>query len=902
VANQLTGDFDVVAQFSLPAVNRLLAAMHAIQRFPHSLSLRVDDIPQPPDRFRPPVFEIIDVLGESVANPRSIRLPELVSTQPPAAGSAFSRFDGIVNMVGGVFELPPFVPSQLRGRAQLQFSPPTLEIADAAASKITVRMQIKARYFADRNTPPAAEFAKGDLVLTTAVHQITSQVGNVVDIDLRSNAVQASFVPTWSSRVLSPEDQAGINLLIGNALKASVLPSNNALPSNIRSMKFKALAAGAAHAAAVLINTTSAPGNPATVTSVFLGGQDFAFGLGAETIKGALQPLLDEFTTKPIPDIKKYVGFPYYSTVTYKVTIFSAVVNPEPGRILITITGHADDNRWWAPSFDFTAKQAFGLQPDGSTANLVVGDLSFDTTSTLGLAEFIEGRIKSEVEKTRDAFLQQSDVVANVRQMLDADRNLGGFLRSLLTPARPDGQPQPAPLGVSMTYTAADITGAGVVLRGSVVVAALPPPHVEFDEMQVGNSGPVGGVTPSGTEYSGFKSWIPGGAITSYEWKRFGVTQPGFQDDKKFVLVPEEPGIVFGSLGSDETASRGTFHAFQPMCVTIRGTRLSASGPVSMQPVTASYCAFQWFPLFEVAADSVGLVPLVALTRPGSRGEVEVVGHAPAVRAEGRRARPNLIAHFGSGDNADQLQRLSEALKKSRRGNAPTAIVAVMTPDEMARTRHVAGVVYVDAQDGAWERVWRVKVAQRPATVVMNPAGHVVWQYDGEIDASAAADALRRVLGAGRMPPVTLVSTGARIGHAPPNFMFPHVAGSDLTLRKLIGRPVILVFWRSASAPSIEAARAVSTSPPNATWRNAVVLAVNDGESREIAEKAAAAANITATVVSDSGRAISRAYGITAWPTVVFLDARGVLREVRQGRGAVEGEPDILHGAPMAAR
>ena len=58
-------------------------------------------------------------------------------------------------------------------------------------------------------------------------------------------------------------------------------------------MKFKALA-GAQQAAAILINTTSAPGNPATLTGVFLGGQDFAFGVSAETIKAALQPLLDD--------------------------------------------------------------------------------------------------------------------------------------------------------------------------------------------------------------------------------------------------------------------------------------------------------------------------------------------------------------------------------------------------------------------------------------------------------------------------------------------------------------------------------------------------------------------------------------------------------------------------------
>ncbi|MDQ3242230.1 MAG: hypothetical protein M3Q09_00655 [Gemmatimonadota bacterium] len=45
MANDLTGDFDVVAQFAIPAVDRVLAAMHRIERFPHSIALRVDDNP-----------------------------------------------------------------------------------------------------------------------------------------------------------------------------------------------------------------------------------------------------------------------------------------------------------------------------------------------------------------------------------------------------------------------------------------------------------------------------------------------------------------------------------------------------------------------------------------------------------------------------------------------------------------------------------------------------------------------------------------------------------------------------------------------------------------------------------------------------------------------------------------
>ena len=46
MANDLTGDFDVVAEFSIPAANRVLAAMHRGKRFPHSMSTRVN-LPPP---------------------------------------------------------------------------------------------------------------------------------------------------------------------------------------------------------------------------------------------------------------------------------------------------------------------------------------------------------------------------------------------------------------------------------------------------------------------------------------------------------------------------------------------------------------------------------------------------------------------------------------------------------------------------------------------------------------------------------------------------------------------------------------------------------------------------------------------------------------------------------------
>ena len=44
MANELIGEFDLAAELSIPAVNRLFAAMHQAERLLHSVSARVDDL------------------------------------------------------------------------------------------------------------------------------------------------------------------------------------------------------------------------------------------------------------------------------------------------------------------------------------------------------------------------------------------------------------------------------------------------------------------------------------------------------------------------------------------------------------------------------------------------------------------------------------------------------------------------------------------------------------------------------------------------------------------------------------------------------------------------------------------------------------------------------------------
>src|SRR6266516_4391830 len=123
MANDLTGGFDVVAEFSIPAANRVLAAMHGRERFAHSFALRVDDNKLPgTDTSDPSIFGSFDSFGEaSIDHDRIPPRPRPGVFEP--AGTAFSLLDSIVNVdvSGATIKLPP---SHLQGRAQLQLSPP----------------------------------------------------------------------------------------------------------------------------------------------------------------------------------------------------------------------------------------------------------------------------------------------------------------------------------------------------------------------------------------------------------------------------------------------------------------------------------------------------------------------------------------------------------------------------------------------------------------------------------------------------------------------------------------------------------------------------------------------------------------------------------------------------------
>jgi hypothetical protein len=92
MANALTGDFDVVAQFSILAVDRILAAMHQTERFLHSISVRIDDNPhRGPIVNWPTVVGVVDSFGDAVANQQQVGKPNPFPGASAATDTIHSR-------------------------------------------------------------------------------------------------------------------------------------------------------------------------------------------------------------------------------------------------------------------------------------------------------------------------------------------------------------------------------------------------------------------------------------------------------------------------------------------------------------------------------------------------------------------------------------------------------------------------------------------------------------------------------------------------------------------------------------------------------------------------------------------------------------------------------------------
>jgi peroxiredoxin len=893
MANNLTGDFDVVAEFAVLAVDRLLAAMHQTGRFLHSISARVDDNPHPTRPGWPTFVGVVDSFGGAIANQRQVGTPNPFPGPSAASDAIYSRLGTLLNPDQMVATAGPVVPSHISGTVQLQIFPPTVVVPDASGTNLTVRMNVMARFFPDKDTAPLAQFVRGNLSITAPINKIVSGGVRVIDIDFRAGAAAINFTPSYSSQSLSTEDLVGINLCIQNALQTSFLPSSVTLPPSIADAQLKTLPG----VIAVLLDLNDHPSNPSSVTNVFLAGSDdFAFAVGREYLLNTMRLISDNILSQPIPPVTFSVDLEIWGVGTilhysYAIQLHTAIFDLQSGKIVLTITGHAGPAQHPPSDFNFTITVDFSLLPEGNTVELQMGNISVSTDSTLaGIVDFFTGDITNSVRDAVSAAISATSATSMVHTMFNADTNLGNFLNAQLNPA--DSSAQFQSQQVFLVYDSVNIETAGIVLHGSLLVFDWPAPYVEFEPVPPNTAvqSVVGSTAVRGTDYSALKTWIPGGTIAQYAWSVQGQEQayPFDVDPNRFVLLHSGQPVA-------EAASALALPGYAPLCLTITGNRISNYGsPPAYQTVTASVCGYLRFPvaLGAVLSNAGTIAPMLAVTRPNPSGGIIVSGQTSVAIDRTGAAAPNLIVHFADFKSSSQLQLLTQALARSNREDAPTAVIAVLTPDQLSKAPFTPGIVYAEDLDGRWQIALGLKSSKRPLTAVVAPGGDVAWQGEGALEVETLAAVLTRHLVKRAPIRLSLPLLNLRIGQPAPNFLFEYFSGRQMPLTKLKGQPLILIFWSSTVKSSIQAVRDLQASSAK-SWaagpsalkksRAPIVLAVNDGDDPEVARRVAAENGLTAILVTDPKREIALAYGVTLWPTIVSLDSTCTVAGIRYG-------------------
>jgi len=881
MSNDLTGDFDVVVQFPVSTATRVLAAMHRGGRFPHSASIRIDDIQQNAITgvFKWPYSAQVDRFGDAIVDRH--RVMPVLAGHPTVPQQAAAVIDIVVNRDPSR-EVALMVNSELEGVAQLQLSAPMLSVLDDSETGLTIHMTTMARYFPDAGTREMPEFVRGEIRVTVQIDQVASQVGNFIDIDLKAQSVDIAFVPAWSVRSLAASDVDAIERAIRNALKTSFQPSNAALPASVRRFEFKTFKpAGTPGAIGVLLNLHEHDSDRGSVGAMFLGGDDdFALAAGKDfitsTFDRAIGDVLDRQGLRSFKYtfevVTRFAGVVITRTsFTYTVSLDKVWVELQTGQIVLAVEGRANTPSV-LPNFSFRATQAFTLSVSGPAADLaLLGDTSL-TITTGGIAgwivNFFRGNALTALRSMRDQALAQ--IQPTFRELLSADATVGALLTSLMNPTSEIGsigtQEHVAP---ELNLSSFQIGPSGLVLHGALSVPAWPAPHVELHAI------PGTGSNPVDHDYTALLSWIQGGTIREYLWRFEDQTQPFRIDPNTFVAIdpPVSPQVAVSTLLS----------GYVPICLTVSGDRCSASGPVALESVEASTCGWSAIPILKRSRIPIDTaLPHIALVRSGVGSRIELLGHAQPALADSGEGMPNLVVYFAANRGDDLLDGLTAEVRRVQRQDALTAVVAVCTRPQLRERTCVAGVIYAeDRGDGAWARAFGIEVKRRPAIYLLGSGGEVLWSREGEQTLSD----LRNILQERLTPCPTLshrvMKTKLRVGHPAPDFIFSYAPDRKLTLRKLRGRPVVLVFMLLTTEQSDESVEELRKGVSDAA---AVVIEIQRRSGDPPASPTTSPSADEPMSVIDHDGAIAIAYGVTVWPTTVVLDRGGLVREVRMGR------------------
>ncbi len=127
--------------------------------------------------------------------------------------------------------------------------------------------------------------------------------------------------------------------------------------------------------------------------------------------------------------------------------------------------------------------------------------------------------------------------------------------------------------------------------------------------------------------------------------------------------------------------------------------------------------------------------------------------------------------------------------------------------------------------------------------------------------------------------------TTAKIGDLAPEIDLKSMTGDQIALSKLVGRPVLVNFWATWCGPCREEFPALVRAFKRYQDQGLVVLGVNtqDDNSDDGVRTFMRNSVVNFPIVRDTGNTLSRIYRINGLPTSVFVDRKGMIRDIVVG-------------------
>lgn len=313
--------------------------------------------------------------------------------------------------------------------------------------------------------------------------------------------------------------------------------------------------------------------------------------------------------------------------------------------------------------------------------------------------------------------------------------------------------------------------------------------------------------------------------------------------------------------------------SFGGFCLRVEGTRVTAGG--GLAPVSGTAC-FRFSPDIGPVTDVSGAIqrPLMPLTEPAGDGGVRVVGHFDPW-APGRvpsKGHASLLLHFGAKGAGETAKLLRDALRGVRKRDAAIRALGVVRSGGQLLARELGpsdDVLVVEDVDGQWAKAFGV--SDTPATVLVGQQGEVVWRDTSAITAKKLAAAIDKHAKAGGEVALNPIRLAIRLNDRPPDVPLRLADGSELSLRRVKGRPLALTFWTSRSEPSLDHLEFLRDMQTTRGRSAPVTIAVGDGESPDRVAEVAKERRLPFLVLPDPDRRVSRMFGVWCWPCTVWI-------------------------------